>query len=280
MVDSKFEIRRMNRADLDSAWEFCIEEGWNPGKYDQEAFFAADPNGFYLGELGGVPIGCISAVAYDDRFGFIGIYIVRPPYRGRGYGIQLFHAALHYLGNRIIGLDGVLAQQQNYQQSGFELAYRNIRHVGICEGVETPDVFPLSELPVTQLEAFDRLTFGAARSQFLRSWITLPDSAALGVLVKDKLAGYGVLRSRQEGYQIGPLYAETPQIADSLYRSLAAQRPGRTLFYDALECNPESLLLAQRHGLQPVFETARMYAHGRPELPYQCHYSVSSFELG
>lgn len=280
MVDAKFEIRRMNRADLDIAWEFCIEEGWNPGKYDQEAFFAADPNGFFLGELGGVPVGCISAVAYDDRFGFIGIYIVRPPYRGRGYGLQLFHAALNYLGDRIIGLDGVLAQQPNYQQSGFELAYRNIRHVGICEGVETPDVFPLSELPVTQLEAFDSRMFGAARPQFLRSWITLPDSAALGVLMKDKLTGYGVLRSRQEGYQIGPLYAETPQVADSLFRSLAAQRPGRTLFYDALECNPESLLLAQRHGLQPVFETARMYAHGRPELPYHCHYSVSSFELG
>ena len=281
MIVSPFEIKRMTRADLDIAWQFCIEEGWNPGRYDQEAFYSADPNGFFLGLLDGVPIGSVGGVAYDDHFGFIGIYIVRPAYRGLGYGLQLFQAARNYLGDRIIGLDGVLAQQGNYQKAGFEFAYRNIRYTGPCEGVETRDVFPLAELPVVQLEAFDTRMFGAARSQFLRNWITLPDSAALGILKNDQLVGYGVLRPRQEGYQIGPLYAETPHAAENLFRSLAAQRPGQTLFYDALECNPESVLLAQRHGLEPIFETARMYANGRcPTLPLDCHYSVSSFELG
>jgi GNAT superfamily N-acetyltransferase len=280
MSDSPLEIRRMTRADLNIAWEFCIEEGWNPGKFDQDAFYAADPNGFFLGLLNGVPIGSVSAVAYDARFGFIGLYIVRPAYRGLGYGLQLFRTALNYLGDRSIGLDAVTAQQANYRKAGFEFAYRNIRHRGVFEGVETPDVFPLAELPVTQLEAFDAEMFGAARPRFLRQWITLPDSVALGVLKGDAIVGYGVLRPRQEGYQIGPLYARTPQAAESLFRSLAAQRPGQTIFYDALECNPESMLLAQRHGLEPIFETARMYARGRPTIPVGCHYSVSSFELG
>ena len=280
MPDTKIEIRPMSRADLDTAWEFCIEEGWNPGKYDQEAFYAADPHGFFLGLRAGVPIGCISGVAYDERFGFLGIYIVRPPYRGQGYGKQLFEAARSYLGDRVIGLDGVIAQQSNYRHSGFEFAYRNIRYSGVFTGIETPDVFPLAELPITQLEVFDTRMFGAPRPHFLQRWITLPDSTALGILHNDALAGYGVLRPRQEGYQIGPIYAETPQIADSLFRSLAAQRPGRTLFYDALECNPESVRLAQAHGLKPMFETARMYANGRPDLPLHCHYSVCSFELG
>ena len=270
----------MTRADLDTAWEFCIEEGWNPGKFDQDAFYSADPHGFFLGLLDGVPIGSVSGVAYDDQFGFIGIYIVRPPYRGRGYGLQLFNAARAYLGERIIGLDGVVAQQENYRKAGFEFAYRNVRYSGAVESVETPDVFPLAELPMAQLEAFDTNMFGAPRPQFLRNWITLPDSAALGVVKDAKLIGYGVIRPRQEGYQIGPLYAETPQAAENLFRSLAAQRPGQTLFYDALECNPESVLLAQRHGLKPIFETARMYANGRPVLPLDCHYSVSTFELG
>ena len=280
MSEAQFEIRRMTRSDLDIAWEFCIEEGWNPGRYDKDAFYAADPNGFFLGLLDGVPIGCVSGVAYDAHFGFIGIYIVRPPYRGRGYGRKLFQAARDYLGDRIVGLDGVLAQQPNYRQAGFEPAYRNIRFAGVVAAVETQDAFPLAELPIAELEAYDELVFGAARSQFLRRWITLPDSAALGVLKRDKLAGYGVLRPRQEGYQIGPLYADSPEIAENLFRSLAAQRPGRTLFYDALECRPESVLLATRHGMQPIFETARMYANGRPTQRLDCHYSVCSFELG
>ncbi len=280
MSESKFEIKRMSRTDLDTAWEFCKDEEWNPGKYDQEAFYSADPQGFFLGMLDGVPIGSVSGVAYNDRFGFLGIYIVRPAYRGLGYGRLLFDAARDYLGDRIIGLDGVLAQQANYQKAGFEFAYRNIRYAGIGQGVETKDVFPLAELPLAELEAFDARMFGTPRPQFLRRWITLPDSAALGVLKNDKLVGYGVLRPRQEGYQIGPLYAETPQAAENLFRSLAAQRPGQTLFYDALACNPASVRLAERYALKPTFETARMYANGRPVLPLDCHYSVSSFELG
>ena len=54
MSDAHFEIRRMTRADLETAWKFYIEEGWNPGKYDQEAFYSADTNGFFLGLLDGV----------------------------------------------------------------------------------------------------------------------------------------------------------------------------------------------------------------------------------
>ncbi len=280
MAEGRFGVRKMKRADLDTAWEFCIEEGWNPGKYDQDAFFGADPNGFFLAELDGVPIGSVSGVAYDDRIGFIGIYIVRPQYRGRGYGLKLFQAAIDYLGDRIIGLDGVIAQQENYRRAGFEPAYRNIRYVGRLDALESPAVVPLRELPIAELERFDREMFFAPRPRFLREWITLPDSCALGMLNGDRLTGYGVLRPRQEGYQIGPLYAETPEIADCLFRSLAAQRPGRTLFLDALECNPASVTMAKAAGLEPMFETARMYAHGVPQMPLHCHYSVSTFELG
>ncbi len=60
-------------------------------------------------------------------FGFIGLYIVRPEYRGRGYGLAIFNEAMRYLEDRCVGLDGVIAQQENYRRSGFKLAYRNIR---------------------------------------------------------------------------------------------------------------------------------------------------------
>ena len=74
----------MSRTDVEFAIRLAADEGWNPGLHDAAAFFDADPEGFLVGILDGRPIGCISAVRYPDRFGFIGLYIVVPEHRGKG----------------------------------------------------------------------------------------------------------------------------------------------------------------------------------------------------
>ena len=66
-----------------------------------------------------------------DRFAFLGFYIVRPELRGRGFGLRLWQAGLAHAGSRAVGLDGVVAQQDNYRKSGFKLAYRSIRYGGV-----------------------------------------------------------------------------------------------------------------------------------------------------
>jgi Acetyltransferase (GNAT) domain len=80
-------IRTMTLADLDLVLDLAAAEGWNPGLRDAIPFYAADPEGFLLGELAGEPIGTISAVRYGQDLGFIGCFIVRLPWRGQGYGV-------------------------------------------------------------------------------------------------------------------------------------------------------------------------------------------------
>ena len=87
-------IRAMTRPEMDMAIDLAAAEGWNPGLHDAAAFRTADPGGFLIGLLDGEPIGCVSAVSYEGRFGFLGLYIVAPRYRGRGYGMQLWKAAM------------------------------------------------------------------------------------------------------------------------------------------------------------------------------------------
>lgn len=123
-IPGEFTVRVMTPAEISLSLDWAATEGWNPGKHDAQCFRAADPGGFFIGILRGEPIGCISAVAYDDAFGFIGLYIVKPEFRGMGFGLRLWQHAVAYLGNRNIGLDGVVAQQANYRKSGFRLAYR------------------------------------------------------------------------------------------------------------------------------------------------------------
>ena len=75
-----FHIRLMRRDELAFAIELAAREGWNPGLHDAECFFEADPGGFFIGELTGQPIGCISAVSYGEYYGFVGLYFVRPEF--------------------------------------------------------------------------------------------------------------------------------------------------------------------------------------------------------
>ena len=69
----RLSIRRMTGDEVEFAIYLAAEEGWNPGIHDGGCFCATDPNGFFVGELGGELVGSISAVAYNDSFGFIGL---------------------------------------------------------------------------------------------------------------------------------------------------------------------------------------------------------------
>ncbi|MGO9236597.1 MAG: GNAT family N-acetyltransferase [Methylocella sp.] len=91
MNSPKLVVRRMAESELNLALDWAAAEGWNPGLHDAECFYAADPGGFFLGEFAdGEPLGCVSAIAYDKHYGFLGFYMVKPQYRGRGFGLQLW----------------------------------------------------------------------------------------------------------------------------------------------------------------------------------------------
>ncbi|MBS3741895.1 MAG: GNAT family N-acetyltransferase [Candidatus Cloacimonetes bacterium] len=283
MLSTDYKIRTMNREDIDFAIDLAANEGWNPGLYDAGSFYAADSDGFLVGELKGEPIGTISAVRYDKTFGFLGFYIVKPDYRGQGYGLTLWKAGMKRLFGRNVGLDGVVEQQNNYRKSAFKLAYRNVRYEGVSGGRPSRR-FPLVDLSKTnfeELEKYDRQFFPAKRTSFLKSWINQPKSEVLGILEDDELAGYGMIRTCRMGYKIGPLFADNPYIAEALFVSLKASvEPGQQIYLDTPEVNPKARELAKKYDMEVVFETARMYTKEFPDLPLDRIFGVTTFELG
>lgn len=276
-------IRTLTCQEMDVPLDWAAAEGWNPGLFDADCFYAADPKGFFLGVLDGQPIATISAVRYGQEFGFLGFYMVKPEYRGQGYGLQIWQAALRHLEHRTIGLDGVLAQQDNYKRAGFSLAYRNIRYQGVGRGNQTiaDPIVPLSRFSFAEINAYDRQIFGYERSHFLEHWIHQPQSTALGILQDGKLAGYGVLRRCRTGYKIGPLFADHLDFAELLFAALQGNAEANApLYLDTPESNPYAVALAERSGMTKVFETARMYRGSSPDAPLERIFGVTSFELG
>lgn len=273
----------MKRDEVDLAIEWAAEEGWNPGIDDASSFYSADPHGFFIGLLGDEPIATLSAVKYDDSFGFLGFYIVKPEYRKNGYGVELWNTTLKYLEGCNIGLDGVVAQQDNYKKSGFQLAYRNIRYEGHGDGdvPSNPLVVKLSTLPFETIDSYDRIFFPANRTPFLKSWLSQANGNALGIVRNGKLTGYGVIRKCRQGYKIGPLFADNPEWAELLFLSLKSRvAPAEPFYLDTPEPNKTAIALAERYKMHPVFETARMYRGEEPSTPLNRLYGVTSFELG
>jgi ribosomal protein S18 acetylase RimI-like enzyme len=273
----------MFRGEVDLAIEWAAEEGWNPGLHDAECFYAMDPNGFLVGIFDEEPISIISAVKYGSSFGFIGFYIVRPEYRNQGFGVQIWNEALYRLQGRTIGLDGVVAQQDNYQRSGFQLAHCNIRYSGTGGGTipTNSNLVNLSDVPSEEMVLYDRAFFPDDRRVFLQHWITQPDSVAIGFRQHDQLMGYGVLRKCRLGYKIGPLFADEVSIAEMLFLALKSQVAIDTsVYFDVPEVNSAAVSLAEQYGMTPVFETARMYLGERPVFPIDRWFGVTTFELG
>ena len=274
-----FIVRTMSADEVAMAVEWAAAEGWNPGLHDPACFSTADPAGFFVGVWRGEPVACISAVAYDERFGFIGLYIVKPGFRGKGFGIRTWQHGMRYLGDRNIGADGVVAQQANYRKSGFELAYRNIRYEGRVDGIGCAHVVAAADVPFEQLLAYDRQCFPSARERFISTWIAQPDAVALATIDAGRVAGYGVVRRCRTGCKIGPFRRRRGR-RHGLFRALAARMPGEVIVLDVPETNPAAVALAERHGMTSVFETARMYTKDAPAMAIDRVFGVTSFELG
>ena len=282
-MSTAFTIAAMSAEQVALAIGLAAAEGWNPGLHDAGCFHAADPGGFLIGHLDGEPVGCISAVSYPGNFGFIGLYIVVPEQRGRGYGIQLWRAAMQRLAGHNIGLDGVPAQQANYRRSGFDLAYSNVRYArsGRLDAQPSPEIDYARNVPLPLLLDYDSRHFPAPRASFLPGWIAQPDSVALAFVVHGEVLGYGVIRRATSGWKIGPLFADSAEIAEQLYVALCAEaRDDELIHLDVPEVNDAAMDLAQRYGMNKVFGTARMYTGDFPALPLHRVYGVTTFELG
>jgi len=282
-MSDEFSLRRMRRAELDVVVGWAAAEGWNPGLDDADAFFAADPDGFFIGLIGGEPIASISVVSYGSHSAFLGFYIVRPEWRGRGYGLRLWEYALEQTQVRPVGLDGVIAQVHTYERAGFTSAYRNIRYAITAGDTALGDgeVRPIDDADLPRVAAFDQGVFGAPREGFLTAWLRRPDASGRLIERGGRVAGYGAIRPALDGFRVGPLFADGPESAASLLGALLELVPtGSGVSVDVPDVNPDAKRLAERLGGIATFETERMYLGAAPAQSTSQIYGVTSFELG
>lgn len=280
---NNFVISVMTQQELnDIAIQWAKNEGWNPGLYDADSFYAQDPQGFFIGRLNDEIIGCCSAVTYETSFAFFGHYVVKEKYRAQGYGIQMTQHRLNYVGNRVTGLDGVLNMCDKYANLGFRTTHLNIRHEGISPTITKLDkhIFALQNDMIPDVIQYDSKYFPAERPRFLEKWLAPPAGNVFLYISQNTIQGYGVIRQCFTGYKIGPLFAESSEIAEKILRALLSKIPGETFYLDTPEPNSAALSLADAYQMKPSFKTLRMYKNGQPDINLAHVFGITTFELG
>ncbi len=280
-MNSDYVIRNAEFSEISTFLDYAREEGWNPGVKDSMAFWDADNHGFFIGLLENIPIATISSVKYDDKFSFLGFYIVKSEYRNLGYGIKIWNKALEYAGNTNTGLDGVLAQQKNYERAGFKLAYNNIRYEGINKIVSFSEkTVNYNDNLFNELNKFDNKHFLSDRKSFLKAWFNNAESVKVK-MHGSKVTGFGVIRKCFNGYKIGPVFSDDEFSAEEIITDLLKSIPDGEKFYlDVPSVNQFPVNICEKRFMKKVFETVRMYNKYIPEIPVNNVFGITTFELG
>ncbi len=273
-------FRNATLVELRTVLDWAADEGWNPGLDDAKAFYAADPNGFFLAVDGSDrPLAAISVVNHNAQFAFLGLYIVRPEHRGQGVGLALWNHAMCHAGDRTVGLDGVEEQQENYVASGFSHAGATTRFAGTVEGRDDPDIEIAKPTDIPSLITQEAEATGTDKSAYLSAWFARTDHRiTLTIRERDTIAGFCTVRACQSGSKIGPLVAATPGTAHRLIAHAAQQFEGPVTL-DVPDSATALSGLCESLGLEAGFRTARMY-RGAFAVPRPAVFAVTSLELG
>jgi len=279
-------VRSMRRNDIDQLLTWATLEGWNPGLDDADAFFCADPNGFFMAMNGDEPAACVSVVRHSPDQAFLGLYICAPKYRGQGFGMAVWRAGMQYANGSTIGLDGVVEQQDNYQKSGFMLAHRTLRFSGkparlAAASHENSDIRSVEPADIPMLLTLDTAVHGYSRQRYMENWLANRKGRYSVLAQSGNVAtGFATIRACQEHYKIGPVIARDNKLADALIGVLLQRVLPEEIILDVPMCNRAAVDLAEHLQLTPVFETARMYCGRPPNAQDNQIFGVTTLELG
>lgn len=292
-MSSFLRILPLEKADIPTVTAWARQEGFAPGVGDVAIYRQTDKQGIWVGWLAGERIGCICAVRYNEAYGFIGLYLVAPPWRGQGYGLELWGKAMQHLQDLpCIGLEAAPELEDAYGRWGFQPASRTCRWRCISDGMTHGNSLPLGswrlladgDIPQLSVQQFDAQREPSPRPHFLAQWLSHPAGSVLTLIDPEGVChGFGRIRpcllDHGEGWRIGPLMAETPEAAALLLRALLVRHPG-VILIDSPQANGEAESVLEAQGFAVVGHTIRMYRGERPAASLADIYGLACLELG
>ncbi|MGI8998284.1 MAG: GNAT family N-acetyltransferase [Candidatus Limnocylindria bacterium] len=227
-----FRLRNADTTDLPRIAEMRDEVGWGVHDWALRAVLEP-PHARCIVAVDGrdVVIGVGSGISYG-QMGFVGNMIVDSGHRRRGIGAAILQAVISFLeerGTTRMELYATTEGRPLYARHGFELtgASAMVRVpravVSSAEGVAGVGVRDASTHAEADIIAYDTPRFGGDRRAVLRNIVGDRQRPVVVARREGAIVGYGWVRP--DGERIGPLVADTPEIAVALIGEAFARMP-------------------------------------------------------
>jgi ribosomal protein S18 acetylase RimI-like enzyme len=278
-----FALRVLTPADVTFAAELNALIGWNQTERDWRGYLEFAPDGCFVADVAGQRAGTATTIAYGDRFGWVGMVLVRPEFRRLGLGTTLLRHTIDFLRSRGTGcvkLDATPMGRPVYLPLGFVDEYEVSRYqvtaagAGVgAAGAAEETLQPLAEADFSAVVRLDAAAFGAERPAVLRAMSGRDPEMCFAVSEAGRIRGYAIARQGREAVQLGPWIAEDPETAERLLGAVLARVAGRRVFVDVPHPNAAGRALVERHGFTVQRGFMRMFLGenrhpGAPEKVY------------
>jgi GNAT superfamily N-acetyltransferase len=244
-------IRRMTIDDLPLGLGLSRQAGWNQTESDWRRFISMEPDGCFVAEFNGSPVGTTTTCVFGHQVAWIAMVLVDKSARGKGIGTGLLKHVLDYLKERKVGtirLDATPAGRPIYEKLGFVPEYELARYEGVPILDRPSSLVPHPSPLASDIIEFDRRMTATDRTKMLSKFFEEFPELVRCVKRNDKVEGYIAARPGANAIQIGPCIATestgAPLLSDALNRC-----EGKQVFVDIPLDNAPAVKIAESSGL-------------------------------
>jgi GNAT superfamily N-acetyltransferase len=266
-------IRTMTVADIPAGMRLKTEAGWNQTEADWRRMLALQPDGCFVAEIDGRPVGTTTTCVFDS-IGWIAMVLVEKAARGQGIGSSMMRHALAYLdgcGVATARLDATSLGRPVYEPLGFVAEYELARWTGVANGGETvAAVEPVAGETIESIYQLDCRVTGTNRRRLLEQFYRERPEALLAYRGGAGISGYTWIRPGERFTEIGPAVALDSDAGLALLDAAMHRCEGNPILVDIPIDNRPAMQWAQTHKLS-VQRTFTRMSRGKSvaELPLQ-----------
>lgn len=246
--------------------ELTVSVFW-PHRVNDLEFLIAQGKGYVALDEIGRPVGSAMHFPMGDDFSMLGMMVTPPRLQAQGGGRWLLRRIMRDCEGRDLRLNATRSGYRLYKNAGFTDVATVCQHQGIVGTVPQLDALPGVELSAVTADDsaaiadMDAQAFGADRGAVIKALMRV--SSGLIATRNGRPCGFALMRRFGKGHVIGPLVAESEEMAMQIAAPLMRQSQGGFLRLDT-PCRGQLLTAFLNAAGMPQFDTVtemRIGAH-------------------